>query len=167
MFSVSLNKWLNDVTGFGHHEALKGVEIPVNAKIGGLYVGGFPMLKLHLGFDFTQEIFNGLNFYINPKVLFNGLHYPHLNISGRNDNSLTAEQPSKIPNYDLLNLHLGFNWNGASSFIKNINLGVNIYNLLNEEYVVDAYESVTRDPQNRTLWLGRERWMDLSLMFSF
>ncbi len=167
MVSVSLNKWLNDVTGFGHHEALPGIEIPVNAKIGGLYVGGFPMLKLHLGFDFTQEIVNGFNFYINPKILFNGLHYPHLNISGRNDNSQTAEQPATIPNYYLLNLHLGFYWDGALSFIKNINLGVNIYNILNEEYLVDAYESVTREPQNMTAWLGRERWMDLSLMFSF
>lgn len=167
MFSLSFNKWLNDVTGFGHHEALTGVEIPVNAKIGGLYVGGFPMLKLNIGLDFTQEIFNGLNLNISPKILFNGLHYPHLNISDRNDNSLTVEQPSAIPNYYLLNLHLGFNWSRAASFIKNINLGVNIYNILDEEYIIDAYESVTSNPENTTLWLGRERWMDLSLMFSF
>lgn len=167
MFSLSLNKWLNDVTGFGHHEALPGTELPVNAKIGGLYVGGFPMLKLQFGLDLTKEIFNRLNFYINPKILFNGQHYPHLNISGRNDIALTAEQPSVIPNYYLLNIHLGFNWNGGASFIKNINFGINIYNLLNEEYVVDAYESVTSDPQNTTVWLGRERWMDLSLRFSF
>ena len=167
MFSVSLNKWLNDVTGFGHHEAIKGEEIPVESKIGGLYVGGFPMLKLNIGLNFTQEIFNGLNLYLNPKILFNGFHYPHLNISDRNDNSLTVEQPSAIPNFYLFNLHLGFNWSSTASFIKNINLGVNIYNILDEKYIVDAYESVTSDPENTTHWLGRERWMDLSLMFNF
>jgi len=167
MFSLSLNKWLNDVSGFGHHEALPGVEIPVSAKIGGLYVGGFPMLKMNFGFDFTQKIINRLNFYINPKILFNALHYPRLNINGRNDSSPTTEQSSKIPSYYLLNLHFGINWNGTTSFVKNINFGVNIYNLLNEEYIVDAYESIIREKEDMTLWLGRERWIDLSLMFSF
>lgn len=120
---------------------------------------------LHQGIE-GEEIFNRLNFYLNPKIVFNGHHYPHLNISGRNDISQRAEQPAAIPNYYLLNIHLGFNWNGAVSFIKNINFGVNIYNLLDEDYLVEAYESVTRDPQSQTLWLGRERWMDFSLMFN-
>jgi len=167
MFSVSFNKWLNDVSGYGHHEALPSVEIPVNAKIGGLYVGGFPMIKLQFGLDFREEIINRLNIYFNPKIVFNGHHYPHLNISGRNDVSQEAEQPAAIPNYYLLNIHLGFNWNGAVSFIKNINFGINIYNLLNEDYIVDAYESVTSDPHSQTQWLWRERWMDFSLMFNF
>ncbi|NOX66320.1 MAG: TonB-dependent receptor [Chlorobi bacterium] len=167
MLSVSINNWLNDVTGYGHLEALPGVDIPVNAKIGGLYVGGFPMLKMNLGVDFTKQIFKGLIFYFNPKILFNGLHYPHLNISGRNDDSVDLAQPSKIPNYYLINLHLGFDCKVAESFIKNITLGMNIYNLLNKDYMIDAYESISGTPETTTVWLARDRWMDVSLMLGF
>jgi len=139
----------------------------VNAEIGGLYVGGFPMMKIKIGFDYVQEIFNGFNFYLNPNIIYNGIHYPHLNINGRNNNSQNLSQPSAIPNYYLMNLHFGFNLNGISSFIKNVDLGVNIYNILNEDYILDAYESVNGDPLLTTSWLGRERWIDVGLSLSF
>ncbi len=167
MISVSLNKWLNDVTGYGHLEALPEIDIPVSAKIGGLFVGGFPMLKINFGIDYTQYILKGLSFYFNPKVFFYGFHYPHLNISGRNNASFNPVQPSKIPNYFILNLHLGLNWQISESFVKNANLGLNVYNFLNEEYQLDSYESFDGKPQNTTVWFGRERWMDLSIMLGF
>ena len=38
--------------------------------------------------------------------------------------------------------------------------------MLNEDYIQEAYESVTMDPQQTTAWLGRERWMDVSIEIS-
>ena len=165
--SLSFNKWLNDVKGYGHHEALPGVDLPIEAKISDLYVGSIPVFKSFLAIEYSYYFNEFIKLFLIPKILYNGFSYPQLNINDRSDNNLVKVPQEKTPDYYIADLNIGLQCEQSHNMISMFKVSLNIYNVFNKKYIISSFENITDLSSANSIWYGRERWLDLSFEVGF
>lgn len=135
--------------------------------VNGLKVYGFPQTQGSLEFTYNQGLGGGINAYINPIYRFNGDQYAYFSADKRTDAN-DKTQSWKIPDYSIVDLHIGFTFLTTNFFAKKINLGIHVFNLFNNtDYIVDATDGSAHDSVTSTVYFGRERWVNLNIGFNF
>ena len=104
---------------------------------------------------------------ITPKILYNGFSYPQLNINDRSDYNLVKVPQEKIPDYYIADLNIGLQCEEFHNMISMFKVSLNIYNIFNKKYIINAFENIADLSSVNTIWYGREKWLDLSFEVGF
>jgi iron complex outermembrane recepter protein len=130
-----------------------------------LYISDQPMTVVSLGINFKMPVNNSSNFFINPVAIYSDRYYSNTNFGSRlNDASLEGVQPWNPDAYTKLDLTFGYRISFDNSFIKEISLIGNIYNLTGEKYVTDAFGDTE---STSTMFFGRERYINFGVNLKF
>ncbi|MFA6979141.1 MAG: TonB-dependent receptor [Ignavibacteriaceae bacterium] len=166
-FSYAQNKFKNDVTAIIAPEDDPTKETKVNSYVDGLYVGDFPMTNASLQFTYTENLSNGTTFYFNPIYSFHGRFYSFFNPDQRT-NINDRSQSYRLPDYYILDLHAGFDFLFTEMFFKKLNVGLHMFNALNNlDYIVDGQDGSDHSKNTALVFMGRSRWYNFSLTFDF
>jgi len=166
-FSYAQNKFTNDVTAIIAPEDDPTKETKVNSYVDGLYVGDFPMTNASLQFTYTENLSNGTTFYFNPVYSFHGRFYTVYNPDYRS-NINDRSQAYRLPDYYLLDLHAGFDFLFTEMFFKKLNVGLHMFNALNNlDYIVNGQDGADHTKNTARVFMGRDRWYNFSLTFDF
>lgn len=167
MFSYSKNKWTNDVDAYVRPESNPTDEIKYHAYTDGLYVGNYPMTTGSLYFLFSEKFHNDIIFYFNPVWNYYGRYYADFNPESRVYLKDKNVQPWKIPIYYNFDIHTGLDIKKEFLFIKTVKLSFNIFNIMNDEYIIEATDGLNHNSESAEVWYGRERWWSASLSIGF
>lgn len=140
---------------------------PFISYVNGLKVYGFPQMSATAEFTLDQPIAYGISAYLNPVFRYNADQFAYFNVDSKS-NPNDISQSWQIPNYSILDLHFGVNILITDSYLKRINLGLHVFNLLNNaDYIVDATDGSKHDEVTSTVFYGRERWINFNVGFNF
>ncbi|MBA4407661.1 hypothetical protein C0389_10330 [bacterium] len=139
-----------------------------------LFVSQFPQQQLVLKLNYSIYIGAGLNLFVNPVYKFYGRHFARFFVDDRT-NPNDREQPWRIPDYNITDLHFGFTYYLTDFFVKKINLNFHIFNLLNNNnYIVEATDGPSSSQYGQAHsyesakgFFGRERWYNVGVAFNF
>ena len=139
-----------------------------------LFVSQFPQQQATLKLNYSIYLGSGLNMYINPVYKFYGRHFARFYVDDRK-NPNDREQPWRIPDYNITDLHFGFTYYLTDFFLKKINLNFHVFNLLNNDhYIVEATDGPTTSSygaahsyEQAKGYYGRERWYNVGIAFTF
>jgi len=139
-----------------------------------LFVSQFPQQQVTLKLNYSIYLGAGLNMYINPVYKFYGRHFARFYVDDRK-NPNDREQPWRIPDYNITDLHLGFTYYLTDFFVKKINLNFHVFNLFNNDnYIVEATDGPTSSVygaahsyESAKGFFGRERWYNVGAAFTF
>jgi iron complex outermembrane recepter protein len=135
--------------------------------VSGLKVYGFPQTQAALEVNYTQQFGSGISAFLNPVFRYNADQYAFFSVDNRKVAADKA-QSYMYPNYSILDLHAGVTILLTESSLKSINLGVHVFNLLNNtDYIVDATDGSAHDVATTTVFYGRERWINFNIGFNF
>lgn len=167
MFSYAINKWDSDVDAYVRPESNPTDEIKYNAFTNNLYVGNNPMTISSLSLFYSQMISSNTGLYINPIYNFYGRYYSQFNPELRTNPNDKNIQSWRIPDFYNFDLHIGAKINFNNLFINEVDLSVNIFNILDGDYIIDAIDGATHNSNSALVWFGRERWWSTSLNLTF
>ena len=127
-----------------------------------------------VGLDYHTNLLPGLTIYINPVMKYNGGAYSYFDPTKKTI-AIDKDQTWKIPDYALVDLHVGVNYYPTDFTIKRLGLTFHIFNLLNNtDYIVEAQDggynansALNHAESTATVFYGRERWMNLQLQVGF
>ncbi len=125
------------------------------------------MTSASLGFYYENEIKAGLIWYINPKSNFYGKYYSKFIPELRTNLNEKNIQPWKIPDFYIIDFHTGVKFDMTNLFIKSIGISFDLFNILDQENIIDAVDGKSHDSKTATVWYGRGRWWNLSLSLLF
>lgn len=166
-FSYLVGKYQNDVSADVFSESTGSLIRTVYTYTDGLYVSEFPQFQSALELNYRLNLGGGFDVYLNPVVKFNGGQYAYYNPDSRTTATDRA-QSWQIPNYSIMDLHVGTNWTISDFMIKKVNLAFHVFNLLNnEDYIVEASDGSDHSEAKAVVFYGRPRWMNLSLSIGF
>jgi hypothetical protein len=165
--SYSSHKWGSDVDAYLRPESNPSDEIKYKAFTKGLYVGNHPMTNATFGIIYQSSITPDIQFYINPVYSFHGKYYAEYDPELRTDESERGVQPWRIPDFFNFDLHSGINIELNDFFLKSVDFSFNIFNLLNEDYIIDAIDGINHNSSSANVWYGNRRWWSTSLSLSF
>lgn len=139
----------------------------VVSYIDGLNVYGMPLQQVTAALNYNLNIGYGINIYINPEYRFNGSQYATFNADKRT-NINDRSQSWRVPDYGMIDLHFGTNVYFTDFMIKNVNLSMHIFNLLDyKDYITYAYDGTDHSTSKASVYYGRPRWTNLSLSVGF
>ncbi|MCB9206972.1 MAG: TonB-dependent receptor [Ignavibacteriales bacterium] len=164
MATYSLSKWLNDIDAYVRPESNPNDEIKFHSYSKDLYVGNFPMTTASIGIIYEKEISES-KIFLNPVVSFYSRYYSDFDPVLRTNENEKGIQPWRLPDFYNVDLHAGYKLNFENTFIKNLNISFNIFNLFNFEKIIDATDGQTHDERTARIWYGRGRWWSSSLSF--
>ena len=162
MFSYSDNKWTSDVDAYIRPESNPSDEIKYHAFTEDLYVGNYPMVSAALGLFYKNAISKNANYFLNPVYNFYGKYYANYYPELRTSVNSKGIQPWRIPNFYNIDFHMGMKYNFENIFIKSLSLNINIFNLLNDQPIIDATDGKDHDSKSSLVWFGNERWWSTS-----
>jgi len=166
-FSYLVGKYQNDVSANVYSDATGGFVKTVSLYTDGLYVSEFPQMMAALEAYYRLNIVTGLDVYFNPVYKFNGSQYAYFNPDYRTT-STDREQSWKMPNYSIVDFHVGLNWYLTDFMVKKVNLAFHMFNALNnEDYIVEAADGTGHVESTAKVFYGRPRWINLSLAVGF
>ncbi len=160
--SLSMNKWLNDVSAILRPEGTTKDEIFFDAKLKNLYIGNSPMTKIFVGLVFKKSLNETIKFYFNPHFYFFGRRFAQFEPISRNDEEGSG-QSWRVPDYNKIDLHTGLVFELKSAMVKKIKVNLNVFNLLNKKNIIQAFDGATHDALTARVWFNRERWYDFSI----
>lgn len=169
--SYVLGKFQNDVTAVIVPENNPTATKTVNLYVNGLYVSEFPQQQLTLQLNYRLNLGSGLNMFVNPVYKFLGKYYSSFDPDKRtNPNDRT--QSWQIPDCNIVDFHIGFNYYITDFMIKKITLNFHVFNLLdNTDYIVDALDGgttpTTHNDTTAKVFYGRGRWYNVGFGFNF
>jgi hypothetical protein len=139
-----------------------------------LLVSEFPQQQATISLDYSLNLMQGLYVYINPVYKFYGRHFARYFPDDRKTATDRA-QSWRIPDYNITDFHLGFTYYLTEFFVKKINVGFHVFNLLdNNDYIVEATDGPTTSSfglahsyEQAKGFYGRGRWYSVGLAFTF
>lgn len=169
-FSASLadNKWIKNIDAIVAPESNPTQQTRIQSFIKNTFVGGFPMEIIYLGLDYKFTSSNRNEFYINPVFNFYGKQYAQFNPNNRELINNKIKNSWRMPDYFLVDFHLGYSFNFSQTFIKRINFSFSVFNILDrKDYIVDALDGINHDSNSALVWMGRERWWHFKTTINF
>jgi len=163
MFSYSTNKWTSDVDAFIRPEANPTAEISYRSFTKDLYVGNFPMTTASVGLYYEESIKHNLSIYFNPIYNFYGRYFAQYSPELRTIEGERNIQSWRLPDFFNIDIHSGMEFNFGNEFIKSLKITFDIFNVLNQENIVDAIDGLSHDSNTARVWFGRGRWWSSSL----
>lgn len=167
MLSVSNNKFTsNALTAKSPEENPTQVEY-FTSYVENTFIAGFPMTTASIGFLYDAKLNSETNIYIKPVFNFLGNQYAQFDPTSRANIEEQGINSWRLPNSYLLNVHFGVEY-FLNNLFKKISLGVNIFNILNQnDYIVDALDGIEHSENSALVWYGRERWLSVNLALTF
>lgn len=166
-FSYINAKYQNDVSANVFSEATGSFVKTVNVYSDGLYVSEFPQLMVALEAYYRMNIASGFDAYINPVYKFNGNQHAYFNPDYRTTATDRA-QSWLMPDYSIIDLHVGVNWYLTDFMVKKVNLALHVFNLLdNKDYIVEAADGSDHSEAKAKVFYGRPQWWNVSLAVGF
>jgi iron complex outermembrane receptor protein len=168
MFSHSINKWTSNVNAVVAPESNPLQQQTINSYVNDIYVGGYPMTTASVSIYYRNKLSNNGSFYFNPVYKFAGRHYAQYNPDQRSNILDDGVNPWRIPDYFLLDIHLGYEINLMDAMFDNLSIGLHVFNILNNtDYIVDAIDGADHSSQSAVVWFGRGRWWHASFTLDF
>jgi hypothetical protein len=112
---------------------------------------------------YEESLNSNVNVFFNPTFNFYGRYYAEFNPETRTNINDRDLQAWKLPDFYNFDVHFGFDIRSKFLFLKSLNISFNIYNVLNDEYIIEAFDGITHDSKSASVWYGRERWWSASL----
>lgn len=160
--AIGKNKWVKNINSVIAPESNPTQQVKVQSFVKDTFVGGFPMTMAMVELNYQFNTIANSSFYINPVLNFYGNHYSQFNPNYRNQNSNPVNS-WKLPDYFLVDFHCGFKLFLTDSFIKEFEINLNVFNILNrKDYIVDAFDGINHDSSSAIVWIGRDRWWHIS-----
>jgi len=146
----------------------------VHVYSNGLYVPDFPLNKYVFKLHYSLRLMSDLNMYIDPVFTYVSRFYSWYDIDKR-INALDKNQPWRIPDYNITDIHIGFNYYLTDTWIKKINLNFHVFNLFNNNnYIVNATDGPNANSYgpahseiNARVFYGRPRWINVGIALNF
>lgn len=156
--SIGDYRWQNNINATLINDKNVVVDT-INVYAKGLYIGGTAQKQfgLYANFNLLKTI------YMKTEYLYTGGLYANFDPTQRSDpNDLS--QPFKFPSYGVVNMYMGFPFNLRDHYC---NLQINIYNLLNDRYIVVGEDGVDHNLDTfKGFWsFGRNLTFSLTLNF--
>lgn len=168
MLSYALNKWTSNVNAVVAPESNPLQQKRINSYVKDVYVGGFPMTTASLSMLYSKKITEGTKFFFNPVYNFAGRHYSQYNPDQRTDPADEKVNSWRIPDFFLIDLHLGYEISTQNDFIEKIDIGLHVFNILdNNNYIIDAIDAEDHSSNSALVWYGRNRWWHASVKLDF
>ncbi len=168
MLSYAVNKWTNNVNAVVAPESDPLQQKEINSYVKDVFVGGFPMTTASISMFYKKQVTTSGIIYFNPVYNFAGRHYAQYNPDQRTDAGDEGVNPWRIPDYFLIDVHLGYEINLNEYSIESLNIGFHVFNILdNKDYIIDAVDGAAHDAHSALVWFGRDRWWHTSLTLSF
>ena len=120
------------------------------------------MTSAAMGLFYKNEISKNINYFVNPIYNFYGRYYANYYPELRTSIDSKGIQPWRIPNFYNIDFHMGIKYNFENIFIKSLNLSFNIFNLLDDQSIIDATDGKGHDSESSLVWYGNERWWSTS-----
>jgi iron complex outermembrane recepter protein len=175
-FSLIRAKYQNDVSANVYSDQTGGFVKTVNVYSDGLFVSEFPQLMATLEGYYRLNIVSGFDVYFNPVYKFNGNQHAYFNPDYRTT-ATDRNQSWTMPDYSIVDMHIGCNWYLTDFMIKKVNLAFHMFNVLdNKDYIVEAqdayYKSSITGTYDHTsecaaVFYGRPLWWNISLAVGF
>jgi len=137
----------------------------------GIHIGN--AAQTQFGSSIRYEPFKG--FYINLRQTFNAKYYADFSIANTTDADGNVVDSWKMPNFNLFDLHLGYNFSFWEKY--NLSFKVSVINLLNTVYIWDAtnndgygpYASFYQDfdAKSATVFFGTGRTVNAMILLTF
>ena len=160
MVSLGNWEWLNDVNATFSPEEDPATIGEFQAYTKGLKVADAAQKTLAL----SGAVFPARGLYASLDVRRFMDHYAKFNPANRTDPN-DREQPWKLPDYNLVDLHAGYTLPGAT--FSNMKLRLHVFNLLDERYVSDADDGNSHDAASAYVFLGLGRRWNISLSYDY
>jgi outer membrane receptor protein involved in Fe transport len=160
-------KYTSDVDAIVSADDDPTVQTKVQSFVNGIKVGDFPMTTASLGFTYTQKMSDVSEMIFNPAYSFFGRQYAFFNPDQRT-NVNDKSDSWRLPDFYLIDVHVGYNLLFVDSFIKRMSVGLHLFNALdNRNYITDATDGTNHDARSARVFFGRERAWNLSFTFDF
>ena len=162
MVSLGNWEWLNDAraTFFPEEDPLIADTFQVYAH--GLKVGDSAQKTLAL----SSTVFPMRGIYTTLSLRRFMDHYAKFDPANRTDPD-DRQQSWKVPNYNLADLHAGYNLPGNTFGNGKVKLQLHIFNLFNARYISDADDGDNHDASTALVFLGLPRRWNISLSYDY
>jgi len=168
--SLFTAKYQNDVYGVIASEN-GSVLKTVNSYVEGLYVPNTPMQIVTASLNYSMNLGYGINVYVSPEYRFYGKNYSSFSADARSTliNGVPDRAMSwQIPDYFLLDLHMGANIYFTDFMIKNANLAFHVFNVLdNRDYLQYASDGSDHSREKAYVYFGRPINYNFSMSVGF
>ena len=168
MFSISNNKWTNNVSAVIYPESNPNQQESYNSYVNDLYVGGYPMLLASLSIKYSFHLTSTSELFIMPIYRFSDNQYAQYNSDLRTNPNDTGINSWKLPQTNIFDLNFGFSYLTENLFFKSVSTNFHIFNIFDlRNYIVDAFDGANHSSNSALVWYGRERWWSVNLAFVF
>jgi hypothetical protein len=167
MFSLSENKFQDDVSARLYPEEDPSQVVEINSYVKDLYVSDFPMTTASFYMDYRYELGTGSALIFNPVYKLFSKYYAVFNPDNRTDPD-DKSQPWRIPDYYIFDVHSAYEVLLTNFFVKKFIFGFHVFNVLNTtNYITDATDGSDHTEYSARVWYGRDRWYNASFTFEF
>lgn len=161
------NKYVNDVHTIYYPEDDPNQQKVFASYVNDLWVGDFPMINAAFQVHYRKTLSNGASFYFNPVYTLHSMMFANFDPNART-NEFDRTQSWRIPDYYLVDVHVGYEVLFNNLFFKKLNIGLHIFNALNnKDYIVDGQDGLDHTANSALVFYGRNRWWNLSFSFDF
>ncbi|PIQ09019.1 MAG: hypothetical protein COW71_08790, partial [Ignavibacteriales bacterium CG18_big_fil_WC_8_21_14_2_50_31_20] len=110
MFSISNNKWTNNVSAVIYPESNPNQQESYNSYVKDLYVGGYPMLLASLSIKYSFHLTSTIELFIMPIYRFSDNQYAQYNSDLRTNPNDAGINSWKLPQTNIFDLNFGFSY---------------------------------------------------------
>ncbi|MBU0473739.1 MAG: TonB-dependent receptor [Bacteroidetes bacterium] len=168
MFSISNNKWTNNVSAVIYPESNPNQQESYNSYVKDLYVGGYPMLLASLSIKYSFNLTSNSELFIMPIYRFSDKQYAQYNSDLRTNPNDAGVNSWKLPQTNIFDINFGINFMLSNLFVKRANVSFHIFNMFNNNnYIIDALDGANHTSNSALVWYGRERWWSVNLALTF